>query len=276
MTHVTHDVATRALATAADWEVEGARGESFLTLSAKLMSAYMSKYGVAPEQFAPFAATAHANALHNRNALLQRAIDVNAYMDSRMIVEPIRLFDCSPLCNGAAALVLASADVAHSVERASLPAVRVAGSAAATAPIALSRRSDALRFDAVERSTRLAMRQAGVVPEEVDLFELHDAYTIVSVLSLEASGFAQPGRGSYLAAEGRIGVDGELPISTLGGLKARGHPVGATGVYQLVEAYLQLTGRAGSSQVEDPAVALVQNLGGIASTAVTHVLSREH
>jgi acetyl-CoA C-acetyltransferase len=275
MTHVPSGAATRALATAGDWETEGAKGESFLTLSAKLMSAYMTEYDLAPGVFAPFAEAAHSNALGNRNALLQKPLDTGAYMDSRVIVDPLRLFDCSPVCNGAAALILASEEVARSGERKHRPAVRIAGSAVATAPLALARRSDPLRFDAVASSTSAALEQAGVERRDVDLFELHDAYTIVTALCLEAAGFAKPGRGTCLAQEGEVTLQGRLPIATMGGLKARGHPVGATGVYQLVEAYLQLTGRAGINQVDDAEVALVQNLGGIAATVVTHVLSRE-
>lgn len=275
MTHVERDVATRALATAADWEVEGALGESFLTLSAKLMKAYMSKYGVATEGFAPFAETAHANALGNCNAFLQKPVDANTYLSSRMIVDPIRLFDCSPLCNGAAALILASEEIASSAAREGRPVVRVAGSAVATAPLALERRADPLHFDAVAKSTHAALDQAGIVRDDVDFFELHDAYTIVAALTLESAGFADPGMGTHLATEGEITLKGQLPISTMGGLKARGHPVGATGVYQLVEAYLQLAGRAGRNQIDAAEIALVQNLGGIAATVVTHVLARE-
>jgi len=275
MTHVSREASTRALATAADWESETSKGESFLSLSAKLMKAYMSKYEVTAEMFAPFAATAHSNALGNSNALLQKPLDVATYLESRMIVDPLRLFDCSPVCNGAAALILGSEEVARSATRLGKPAVRIAGSAVATAPLALSRRKDALRFEAVASSTSAALEQAGLGRDDVDLFELHDAYTIVAALCLEAAGFAEPGMGTRLASEGELGLRGRLPIATMGGLKARGHPVGATGVYQLAEAYLQLAERAGTNQIEGAGVALVQNLGGFAATVVTHVLSRE-
>ena len=153
--------------------------------------------------------------------------------------------------------------------------MRIAGSAVATAPLALSRRKDALRFEAVASSTSAALEQAGLGRDDVDMFELHDAYTIVAALCLEAAGFAKPGMGTRLATEGELGLRGRLPIATMGGLKARGHPVGATGVYQLAEAYLQLAERAGTNQIEGAGVALVQNLGGFAATVVTHVLSRE-
>jgi acetyl-CoA C-acetyltransferase len=184
----------------------------------------------------------------------------------------VRLFDASPICNGSAALVLASAEIA--ADSAARPRVQIAGSATATAPLALARRDDPLRLRAVETSTRAALARAGVLRGDVDFFELHDAYTIMSVLTLEAAGFAAPGRGAYVASEGGIGIADELPLSTFGGLKARGHPVGATGVYQLVEAYQQLTERAGSNQVADARIGLVQNIGGTGATVVTHVLRR--
>jgi len=272
MTHVDHDTVTRALATAADWELEGAGGESFLSLNAQLMRAYMSRYGVRAEDFAPFSINAHRNALTNPNALLHKAITCDDYLASRVVADPVRLFDASPICNGAAALVLASAEAAATLRRA--PRVRIAGSAAATAPVALSRRADPLQLAAVEISTRRALAQARIEHRDVDIFELHDAYTIVCALSLESAGFAPPGRGTRLAVEGGIGLDGDLPLATFGGLKARGHPVGATGCYQLVEAYLQLGESAGANQVRGAERALVQNIGGTGATVVTHVLHR--
>ena len=273
MTHVDRDSVTRALATAADWELEGVCGESFLSLNAKLMRAYMDKYGVAAERFAPFAITAHRNALTNPNALLHKALDLETYMSSRIVTDPIRLYDVSPVCNGSSAVVLAAPHVAAQLARGN--AVRIAGSAVATAPLALARRADALELTAVTSSTRLAMQQAGVDHDDIDLFEPHDAYTIMTVLTLEAAGFARPGAGLDYADSARIGLRGELPLVTFGGLKARGHPVGASGCYQIVEAFLQLTEQAGANQVEGAGVALVQNIGGTGATVVSHVLMRE-
>jgi acetyl-CoA C-acetyltransferase len=234
----------------------------------------MERHGVAAEAFAPFAINAHRNALGNPNALLHKDVDVQRYLDSRMVAAPLRLFDISPICNGAAAIVLASANVARSAERAHRALVQIVSSAAFTDSPALSRRADPLRLMAVENSTRAALKQAGIGHDSVDFFELHDAYTIMSVLCLESAGFAAPGTGTRLGLEKRIAVDGELPISTMGGLKARGHPVGATGVYQVVEAYSQFAGNAGQNQLREPEHALLQNVGGIASTVVTHVLRR--
>ncbi len=273
MTHVGRDAVTSALATAADWELEGVCGETFLSLNATLMRVYMERYGVGPERFAPFAITAHANALTNPNALLHKAIDLPTYLESRIVSDPIRLFDVSPVCNGASALVLAAPHVAARLPNTNR--VRIAGSAVATAPLALARRADPLDLTAVTSSTRQAMQQAGVAHEDIDLFEPHDAYTIMTALALEATGFARPGRGLDYADTDLIGLRGELPLATFGGLKARGHPVGASGCYQTVEAFLQLTERAGANQVPGAGVALVQNIGGTGATVVTHVLMRE-
>jgi acetyl-CoA C-acetyltransferase len=125
-------------------------------------------------------------------------------------------------------------------------------------------------------SSHRAYQQAGIGPNDIDIFELHDAYTIITALSLEAAGFAKPGEGVHFGKDGAIALDGTLPISTMGGgLKARGHPVGATGVYQLVETYLQLTGTAGANQIKDPTIAFIQNIGGTGATVVSHILARE-
>ncbi len=193
MTHVERDVVTRALATAADWELEGVCGESFLSLNATLMRAYMSKYGVTAERFAPFAITAHQNALTNPNALLHKRLDLETYMKSRIVTDPIRLFDVSPVCNGASAVILAAPHVATKLANGSR--VRIAGSALATAPLALARRADPLELTAVGSSTRQAMKQARIGHDDIDLFELHDAYTIMTALTLEAAGFARAGTG---------------------------------------------------------------------------------
>jgi acetyl-CoA C-acetyltransferase len=273
MTHVDRDAVTRALATAADWELEGVCGESFLSLNASLMRAYIDRYGVTAERFAPFAITAHSNALTNPNALLHKPLDAETYLASRIVADPIRLFDVSPVCNGASALILVAPHVA--AELASDSRVRIAGSALATAPLALARRADPLELTAVSSSTRQAMKQAGVDHGDIDLFEPHDAYTIMTALTLEAAGFARAGAGLDYAETERIGLRGELPIATFGGLKARGHPVGASGCYQLVEAFLQLTERAGANQVPGAGVALVQNIGGTGATVASHVLARD-
>lgn len=274
MTHAPKDVTTASLATAADWELEGCAGESFLSLNATLMARYMETWKVEPRDFGHFAINAHRNAVGNPHALLRKPVDMQAYLESRVVAAPVKLLDAPPICDGSAAIVLATEDVARAAERAGRPRVRVRGSAIGTDSLALQGRRDALRLEGAALSTARALAEAGVGRDDVDLFELHDAYTVITALSLEAAGFAAPGRGVRLGQEGEIAIDGRLPISTMGGLKARGHPVGATGVYQLVETWLQLTGQAEPNQVPDAEIALVQNIGGTGATVVTHVLAR--
>ncbi|MGD8339336.1 MAG: beta-ketoacyl synthase N-terminal-like domain-containing protein [Gammaproteobacteria bacterium] len=274
MTHRDRETVTEALAMAADRELESSRGESFLSLNARLMQIYFDAYAKGPEDFASFAITAHANALHNPNAVFHKQIDLNDYLESRTIIEPVRLYDVSPTCNGAAAIVVASGEVAKEFLRDG-PRIRIAASSAATSPVALERRDDLLTLQAVSGSTRKALDQAGLTHADVDLFELHDAYTIMSALCLESAGFTPPGTATEFARDGNIALDGELPISTMGGLKARGHPVGATGVYQLAEAFLQLSHQAGANQVADAQTALLQNIGGTGSTVINHILTRD-
>jgi len=274
MTHATREDTTAALATAADWELEGCYGESFISLNAKIMRLYMDTYGVDAEDFAHFAINAHDNGMTNPNAFLHKKIDFDTYMNSRMLSDPVKLFDAPPVCDGAAAVIMANEEVARSAVRSGLPLIKISGSAIGTDSLALDARTDKLKLSGVEISTGRAMDQAGVKHADIDIFELHDAYTIISSLSLEAAGFAERGKGVHFGKDGEIALNGKLPISTMGGLKSRGHPVGATGVYQLVETYMQLTNTAGENQVPDPEIALVQNIGGTGATVVSHILQR--
>lgn len=273
LAHAEKPAATGALATAADYEYESSRNETFVTLNATLMRLYLERYGLEADQLSGFSITAHHNAMTNPGALFHREITPEDYCASRVVVDPLRLYDISPICDGAAAVMLTTGDVARSLAR-NGARVRVAASSVATMPIALVNRADPLDLVAVRRATQLAFAQAGIGRSQVDLFEPHDAYTIMTALSLEACGYADPGQGWRLAPAERTGLGGELPIATFGGLKARGHPVGATGVYQIVEACLQLRGTAGSNQVAGAQFALTQNVGGTASTVVNHILHR--
>ena len=270
LTEASNCYTTAALAMAADSDYEAIHGISFVALNALLMKRYMYEYDLVPEDFAAFTMNAHANAVNNPYAMFRSAITVEQYKNAREIADPISVMDSAPICDGAAALVLMPTEHLNG-QRAR--AVKIAASAVATDSLALHARRDPLWLSAVELSSRKAYAQAGITPRDVDLFELHDAFSIMSVMSLEAAGFAERGRGAYLAREGEIGIHGRVPISTMGGLKARGHPVGATGVYQAVEAVMQLRGEAGKNQVPNAQIAMIQSLGGVAANVVTHILS---
>lgn len=265
---------TAALAMAADQEYEAAEGVSFVALNALLMRRYMYEYGVPHGAFGYFAVNAHHNGVGNPNAMFRQAVTLEGYRKATMIADPINLMDSSPICDGAAALVLASEPVAQALHNGLRP-VRVTASAVGTDSLAVHDRRDPLWLEAAWISSQKAYAQAGLTPTDVDLFELHDAFTIMGALSLEANGFAERGRGVRLAEEGEITLEGRIPIATMGGLKARGHPVGATGVYQVVEATLQLRGLAGANQVHDARIAMTQNIGGSGATIITHILVGE-
>ena len=269
---MTDDIGSRlttALAQAADTEYEGAHGISFVALNALLMQRYMYEYSVPHEEFAGFAINSHANAMGNPNAMFHNLITPEAFKKAAMIAAPINLLDSSPMADGAAAVILCPTDRAREFgDR----VVRIAGSALATDCLSLHDRHDPLWLQAGEDSARRAYLQAGVGQADIDLFELHDAFTIMAALSLEAAGFAERGKGWQLAGSDDIRPGGRIPVCTMGGLKARGHPVGATGVYQIVEAVQQLRGTAGQCQTADARLAMTQNIGGSGATIVTHIL----
>ena len=261
---------TAGLATAADadWEVD--HGLSFVALNALIMKRYMYEYGWKAIDFAEFSINAHANAVHNPNARFQKPISEDSFNKSPMICDPINLMDASPMGDGAAAVVLMRGDILPPNSK----KIIVAGSAGATDTIAIHNRKAPLRLSAAEKSTQKAYAQAGIGPSDIGVFEYHDAFTIMAALSLEAAGFTEPGKGPQLAKEGEIMVSGRIPVATRGGLKARGHPVGATGLYQIVEVVQQLRGEAGETQVARNEFGMAQNIGGSGSNIVTHIFQR--
>jgi acetyl-CoA C-acetyltransferase len=263
---------TSGLAQAADADYEVIHGISFVALNALLMRRYMYEYSVDHEDFAGFSINAHANAVGNANAMFRRPITLEAFKKAGMVADPINLLDSSPMADGAAAVILCPTQQAREFTD---NGVRIAASAMATDSLSVHDRYDPLWLQAAQDSAGRAYRQAGVGPDDNDRFELHDAFSVMAALSLEASGFAERGKGWQLAADGAIRPDGRIPVCTMGGLKARGHPVGATGVYQIVEAALQLRDEAGECQIPDARLAMAQNIGGSGATIVTHILEME-
>jgi len=260
---------TASLATAADADLEGDFGVSFVALNALIMQRYMHEYGWGTSDFAAFSINAHKNAVHNPYARFNKAISLSDYERAGMVCEPINLLDASPVSDGAAAIFL-SATPPPTGRR-----ISIAASSAASDSISLQHRKNPLRLFAAEESAKKAYAQTGISPRDIDLFEYHDAFSIMAALSLEAAGFCEPGQAPRLANDGEIAIQGQIPVATLGGLKARGHPVGATGVYQLAEVVLQLRGDAGLNQVEGAKWGMSQNIGGSGSNIITHILHQE-
>lgn len=259
-----------AIATTSDAEFEAVQGMTSAAQAALLMKRYMHEHQVPANGFAGFVLTAHANGVGNPCAMYRKAIKPETYAKAEMVSEPLNMFDVAPNADGAAALVLTRRELLPSHYSHTL--VKVAGSAAASDTLALHDRKDMLYFDTAQISAGKAMKQAGVLLDQINLFEYHDVFSIYAALQLEAVGFAVKGQGWKLAEDGEIGLKGKIPCATMGGMKARGFPGGAAGVYQAVEATLQLRGQAEANQVPNAMTALIQSLGGPASTAVSHIL----
>jgi len=261
---------TASLVTASDAELEGDFGVSFVALNALLMRRYMFEYGWEARDFSGFSINAHANAVHNPNARFHNKISAADFERAGMVCDPINLLDASPVCDGAAAIFITS-----SRPNGKHRSVSVAASAAATDTISIQHRANPMQLFAARESARKAYAQAGISPKDIGVFEYHDAFSIMAALALESCGFCEPGQGPRMALEEKIKIDGEIPVATMGGLKARGHPVGATGIYQLVEVTLQLRGEAGATQVQRNRYGMAQNIGGSGSNIFTHILRQE-
>lgn len=258
-----------ALAKALDAEIEVPQGATLLSQNARLMAMYLERYGLAIDVFNNFALNAHSNARHNPNALFRdKVVTAETVAQSIIVAAPLRLYDAAPICDGAAAVVLTRTNEARAFTD---QPVRVLGSSVATDWFRIDQRADPLHLYAAARSAHDAFRKANVHRNDIDLFEVHDAFSIMACLLLEAVGYAKPGEGWRLAVENEITLQGRMPICTMGGLKARGHPIGASAIYQTCEIVQQLTGRAGVNQLAKADRALLQSVGGAGSTVLTHI-----
>jgi acetyl-CoA C-acetyltransferase len=261
--------ASQGLALDTDFEAE--QGATLTSQWALLMRRYMHEYGYAPEAFAPFPVNAHTNGQKCPHALYRFGINADKYRKAGQISSPINMLDSSTLADGAAVVLVATEALAQEV---SSQPVRIAGSALATDTLALHRRRDLLWLRAAQQSTAAALQQAQVRHADIDVLEVTDPHGIAAALVLESSGFVERGTAPGHAADGGILPTGSTPLATAGGYKARGDTGGASGIYQVVEVVRQLRGQGGASQVADATTGFVQSLGGIGSTAVTHILSR--
>jgi acetyl-CoA C-acetyltransferase len=261
-----------AIATSLDSDYEAVQGLTAVGQAALLMQRYWHAYDVPREAFGVFPIIAHANGTGNANAMFRRAIKPELYNRAGIVSDPLNMFDAAPDADGAAAVILTRSDLLPMNH--DRPLVRIAGSSVATDTLSLHDRPDPLDFRAVHLSVERARHQSGIQLEQIDFYELYDAYSIFAALSLEGAGFAARGQGVAFAQNETVSSNGVVPISTMGGLKARGNPWGATGVYQAVEAVMQLRGQAGENQIPNAKYGMIQCLGGPASTAITHIFER--
>ncbi|MHC1605112.1 MAG: thiolase domain-containing protein [Candidatus Methanofastidiosia archaeon] len=267
MTDVIGDRATTVLANASDREYEAIHGVSFVGLNAMVMRRYMHEYGVKREEICTFPVNSHKNGVLNKYAMFRREITLDSVLNSPMVADPLSLMDCAPICDGAASVILTTKERAK--EFTDTPII-VNGSSVKVDTIGVHDRKTATTMTATVVAAKEAFKQAKMSPKDIQTAELHDAFSIMGVLGLEDLGFVEKGKGARFAADGEIAIGGKLPCCTFGGLKARGHPVGATGVYQLVELSRNIRGEG----VVDVENGLAQNIGGTGSTVSVSILGR--
>jgi acetyl-CoA C-acetyltransferase len=268
MTDITSEKVTQTLVTAADQEWEAFLGMTFPGLYAMMARRHMYEFGTTREHLAQVSVKNHANAKNNPNAQFRFDITVEKVLSSVMVADPLTLLDCSPITDGAACIVLASEKKAQELKDSP---VYITGAGQSTSTISLHDRDRLSVSDATINAGKMAYKMAGKTPKDVDVAEVHDCFTIAELLAIEGLGFCDIGSGGKFTEEGRSAIDGEIPVNTSGGLKAKGHPVGATGVAQVVEITLQLRGKADKRQV-DCEVGLTHNVGGSGGTAAVHIL----
>ncbi|MEJ5286974.1 MAG: Acetyl CoA synthase (Acetyl-CoA c-acetyltransferase) [Candidatus Kapaibacterium sp.] len=260
---------TFVLATASDQEYEAYNGVTFPGLYAMIARAYMERYGLTREELAQVPIKNHKHAVNNPNAQYPFEIDLKTVLNSSMVADPLRLMDCSPITDGAACVILCPLDRAKEFTD---KYVKIRGVGAATGPIALHDHKDLTRLEAVNIAAQRAYKMAGVGPEDIDFVEVHDCFSIAEIVVAEELGFFEYGKAGKAIAEGQGTYGGKIVINPSGGLKAKGHPVGATGVAQIIEAYYQLTNQAGKRQVQNARLGMTQNMGGSGGSCVVHIL----
>ena len=271
MTDVNVNDASLALGAAGDADWELFNGATFPGLYALMARRYMHEFGATEEQFAAVAVKNHKNAVHNPYAQFQKEITLETVMKSKMVASPLKVFDCSPITDGAAVAVLMPIDKAKKFV--DCP-VEVIGSGQASDTIALHSRKSLTEITATRVAAKKAYEMAKLKPRDISLAEVHDCFTIAEILAIEDLGFFGRGRGAKATADGKTALNSKISINTSGGLKGKGHPVGATGVAQVVEATLQLQGKAGKRQVDEPKYALTHNVGGSGATALVHIFKK--
>lgn len=271
MTDVDGSEATYALGTAADQEYESFHGITFPGLYALIARAHMARYGTTREQLAMVAVKNHDNGSMNPLAQYPFKITVDAVLNSVLVADPLRVLDCSPITDGAAVVILSSLSTARKLKK---PLIKIAGSGHATDTIALTSRKDITWLESTFQAAQQAYKMAGKKPKNIDLVEVHDCFTIAEICVTEALGFFDIGKGGEAVQKGLTSLTGKIPVNSSGGLKAKGHPVGATGVGQVIEIVKQLRGEVGQRQVKKARVGMTQNMGGSGGSALVHIFER--
>jgi acetyl-CoA C-acetyltransferase len=268
VSHMDVFTATSYFVMGSDYAYEGRNGITFPGLYALMATAYLHKYGATQEQLAAIAVKNHANGAKNPKAHFQKEITLEKVMASRMIAWPLKLYDCCPFSDGAAAAVVTTEERAKEL---GVEYVKVLGSGRAGMTAALHDREDLTKMESARIAAEQAYEAAGIGPKDVDFAEVHDCFTIAEAIAIEELGFVERGKGARAAEDGLTAIGGEIPVNPSGGLKAKGHPVGATGIGQMVEVFDQLLGRCDGRQVKGAEIGLTHNIGATGGTAAVHI-----
>lgn len=271
MTEVSTEEVALALGGAGDQEWELFYGATFPALYALLARRHMKEFGTTEEQLASASVKNHANAVHNPYAQFQRAISIQSVMDSGYVASPLKLLDCSPITDGASAVILCASEKAKKYCK---EPIEIVATAQASDTLAVATRKSMTSLNATKIAAQDAYRQAGITAKDIDFAEVHDCFSIAEILAIEDLGFFKKGEGGKATEDGKTAIGGQVSINTSGGLKAKGHPVGATGIAQAIEAVWQLQGKAEKRQVPNAEIGLTHNVGGSGATAVVHVYKR--
>lgn len=271
MTHRTTAEVTEFLTMASDFPFEQWQGITFPGLYALMATAHMHKYGTTEEQMARVAVKNHHNGTLNPKAHFQKEVTLEKVMASRVIAWPLKLYDCSLISDGASCLILTHPNIAKTFT--DIP-IHIIGSGQASDTIGLYERSELTTLKAGRLAGQEAYKMAQVTPKDLDVVEVHDCFTIAEIIAYEDLGLCKPGKGGKLIEQNVTTLDGEIPVNTSGGLKSKGHPVGATGTAQACEIYLQLTGQAEKRQVSGAEIGLAYNIGGSGASATAHIFKR--
>lgn len=259
---------TYALASAADQDYEVYHGITFPGLYAMIAKAHMHRYGTTRKQLAAVSVKNHHNGSFNPNAQFPKEVTIDQVINATLVADPLTVLDSSPVSDGAACVILASLDLAKKLNKS---VIKILGSGAATDAIALHGRDDITTLKAVKDSSESAYKMAGIKSSDVSFAEVHDCFSIAEICIIEELGFVKKGQGGPFTEKGNTSLEGKIPVNPSGGLKSKGHPVGATGIAQVVEVVEQLRGNAGKRQVKNAKIGLAQNMGGSGASSVTHI-----
>jgi acetyl-CoA C-acetyltransferase len=271
VTHTGTAQSTTLFSYCSDFFYEGGNGASFPGLFASIARAYMSKYKATEEDLAYVAVKNHENGFLNPKAHIRKKITVDDVLNSPVVASPLKVFDCCPFSDGASAVILCSEEFAKNSGK---QYVKVIGSGRGASPAAVQGREDIATIPSTVAAAKQAYDMAGVKPKDIDFAEVHDCFTIAEIVDIEDLGFFKKGAGAQGAREGETKRDGKIPINPSGGLKSKGHPIGATGIGQVVEVFEQFTGGAGGRTVKDAQIALTHNFGATGASAAVHIFQK--